>query len=532
MAVVEMSKLNLVAMSYDKDAVLNALHRTGSAEIKLCSQTEYANPAEADTEELRAYLSRLEGALGQLCGASENYFKGEKIKTDYFGEPQISYAEFMSAGEKREIAEKTADDVASAAENKRQLEAELAKVRRDLATARLYSDYKEPLKQTDTAHVRFMLGVLPVRQKDIFVRDIAGVLASYSFEDEDGESALILAAVHKCDAQKAVDVLQASGFSSCPFDTQSTGEELYLSLKERERELETAIASGRARWAELAERIRDLKIYCDYTAFCLEKAEADGNMRFTASAFLLEAYVPKEAEGLISRALDELSKPVYYGFSAPAEDETPPTLLKNNKIVRNFEAVTNMYSPPSSREFDPNTVMAFFYSVFLGFIMADMGYGIMMMLGGKHDKESGRCFRRRRNIYLNLGLFVQLVLRVCASSLQGNARFAGRADELVACGHTRSRAFDSQYDYRRRPAGRGLCVQSRAVLAQGTDSGRYFRRACMGGILRRRRACDSRLRRGVQPFNFTACGRNYGGRQPSYGGAYRGQKGKASRQIH
>ncbi len=382
MAVVEMSKLNLVAMSYDKDAVLNALHRTGSAEIKLCSQTEYANPAEADTEELRAYLSRLEGALGQLCGASENYFKGEKIKTDYFGEPQISYAEFMSAGEKREIAEKTADDVAFAAENKRQLEAELKKVRRDLATARLYSDYKEPLKQTDTAHVRFMLGVLPVRQKDIFVRDIAGVLASYSFEDEDGESALILAAVHKCDAQKAVDVLQASGFSSCPFDTQSTGEELYLSLKERERELETAIASGRARWAELAERIRDLKIYCDYTAFCLEKAESDGNMRFTASAFLLEAYVPKEAEGLISRALDELSKPVYYGFSAPAEDETPPTLLKNNKIVRNFEAVTNMYSPPSSREFDPNTVMAFFYSVFLGFIMADMGYGIMMMLGG------------------------------------------------------------------------------------------------------------------------------------------------------
>ena len=41
-----------------------------------------------------------------------------------------------------------------------------------------------------------------------------------------------------------------------------------------------------------------------------------------------------------------------------------------------------MYSPPSSREFDPNTVMAFFYSVFLGFIMADIGYGLLMILGG------------------------------------------------------------------------------------------------------------------------------------------------------
>ena len=41
-----------------------------------------------------------------------------------------------------------------------------------------------------------------------------------------------------------------------------------------------------------------------------------------------------------------------------------------------------MYSPPNYREMDPNTVMAFFYSVFLGFIMADIGYGLMMIIGG------------------------------------------------------------------------------------------------------------------------------------------------------
>ena len=42
-----------------------------------------------------------------------------------------------------------------------------------------------------------------------------------------------------------------------------------------------------------------------------------------------------------------------------------------------------MYSPVGYREFDPNTVMAFFYAVFLGFIMGDIGYGLLMtVLGG------------------------------------------------------------------------------------------------------------------------------------------------------
>jgi len=51
--------------------------------------------------------------------------------------------------------------------------------------------------------------------------------------------------------------------------------------------------------------------------------------------------------------------------------------------VKNCEAVTNMYSPVSYREFDPNTVMALFYSLFLGFIMGDVGYGLLMsVLGG------------------------------------------------------------------------------------------------------------------------------------------------------
>ncbi|MDE7400928.1 MAG: hypothetical protein K2N17_02615, partial [Clostridia bacterium] len=125
--------------------------------------------------------------------------------------------------------------------------------------------------------------------------------------------------------------------------------------------------------------------------------ELSEKMLVTQTTFLLEAYVPVEAEDIVRKVLTEASSAIYFEFSKPAEDEVPPTLLKNNKIVKNFEAVTNMYSAPSSREFDPNTVMAFFYSLFLGFIMADMGYGLMMIIGG--------CFlwfkNRRRDTMIN-----------------------------------------------------------------------------------------------------------------------------------
>ncbi|MFQ7078934.1 MAG: V-type ATPase 116kDa subunit family protein, partial [Christensenellaceae bacterium] len=96
--------------------------------------------------------------------------------------------------------------------------------------------------------------------------------------------------------------------------------------------------------------------------------------------------------------------------------------MKNNAAVRNFEEITNMYSPPNYRELDPNTVMAFFYSLFLGFIMGDIGYGILMMLGGgliwykKRGRESGM---KRLSAVFAIGGFFAVVWGVLFNSLFG-----------------------------------------------------------------------------------------------------------------
>jgi len=64
----------------------------------------------------------------------------------------------------------------------------------------------------------------------------------------------------------------------------------------------------------------------------------------------------------------------------PEEDEETPVLLDNPRLVQPFEAITEMYSLPNSKEVDPNTLMAPFYFIFFGMMVSDAGYGLLMSI--------------------------------------------------------------------------------------------------------------------------------------------------------
>ncbi len=384
MAVAEMSKLNLVAMSYDKDSVLNALQRTNAAEVKLHYEAENTVALTADCEEMREYLSNVENALNRLSSAIESYNKDNKIKSDVLKDGfDVSYSDFMSAKDMQWDMDALVEKVNLLYNGGKELSVELSKLKRTISSAEIYSTVKLPLKNSDTLHTKIRMGTLPANSKDSFISSFSDGLCAFSVLAENSDGVLISAAYHKSIGAEAESILQEAGFVPCPFDGESTGEEVFLGLKEREAEILNSLKQNSEETYALSNRIHDLKIYCDYLGFELEKQELAEKMRATQATVLIEAYVPKESEEQIKEVLEGTSNAVYYEFSSPADDEIPPTLLKNNKVVKNFEAVTNMYSPVSYREFDPNTVMALFYSLFLGFIMGDVGYGLLMsVLGG------------------------------------------------------------------------------------------------------------------------------------------------------
>jgi hypothetical protein len=72
-AIVEMKKLHLVAMSYDKDVVLNALHKTGAAEIKWQTEQPNTQPIAVNVESLSPRIAAVEAALTALITETERY---------------------------------------------------------------------------------------------------------------------------------------------------------------------------------------------------------------------------------------------------------------------------------------------------------------------------------------------------------------------------------------------------------------------------------------------------------------------------
>lgn len=385
MAIAEMQKFNLVAMSYDKEAVLNALQRTGAVEVKLHAETEDTSVPPVDADELRAYISHLESALSLLSGAVENYNQDNKIKSGVLKDGfDVSYSEFMAAGDKKAEMDCLAVRIEALSSEKNDLQAELSAAKRTLLAARVYSALEVPFSFfSDTLHARVKLGTVPAAVREELLKNFAEqdlvcaeVLAS------DAETALLCVVFHREIAAEAEGRLSDFGFSPCPFEGEKTGAENYASLCGKVKAIERGLKANEYAMYELNTQIRPLKVYCDYLGFQLEKEELSDKLRATERTFLLEAYVPKEAEELVKEALLSVTKAAYFEFSEPSEDEMPPTLMKNNAVIKNFESVTNLYSVPNYREFDPNTVMAFFYSIFLGFIMGDIGYGLLMVLGG------------------------------------------------------------------------------------------------------------------------------------------------------
>ncbi len=376
--IVGMRKLHLAALSYDRDAVLNALERTRAVEIKEHAETEATSLCTVEREGLADYLSSLEEALGIIL-AHVPEGNAADLKDGF----EVSYTQFLAAKDFRPRAEELIRETARLTEEKAAADGEVARLTREIAAVKPYTMSAVRFSKChDTRNVAVRLGLVSAPAWDALQKQLDELpLAAYEATMSE-EGVLLLAVCHRESLQTFESLLSAASFSSCPYTGERTGAELSASLErelQAQRERASAAEEG---LAALASEVRPLKIYCDYVGFELEKAEACGKMQATAHAVFMEAFVPADGEETVKAALDALGIPLFCEFSDPAEDEFIPTLTRNNKIVSNFETVTNMYSAPNARELDPNTVMSFFYSLFLGFIMADMGYGLMMMLGG------------------------------------------------------------------------------------------------------------------------------------------------------
>ncbi|MEM2021729.1 MAG: V-type ATPase 116kDa subunit family protein [Zestosphaera sp.] len=92
----------------------------------------------------------------------------------------------------------------------------------------------------------------------------------------------------------------------------------------------------------------------------------------------MEGWVPEGSLGLLeSRLSSEIG--TYLVISVPT-NKKPPSKLRNLKFFKPFELVTRFYGVPSPGEWDPTPILTYSFLVFFGLMMADVVYGLLLLL--------------------------------------------------------------------------------------------------------------------------------------------------------
>ena len=94
----------------------------------------------------------------------------------------------------------------------------------------------------------------------------------------------------------------------------------------------------------------------------------------------LVGYAPAEDEEAVTAAIEETG--VFYIKDAAQVEDNPPIRFRNNKFVKMFEVLTDMYGRPAYNGFDPTPFISVFFLLFFALCMGDAGYGLVLILIG------------------------------------------------------------------------------------------------------------------------------------------------------
>lgn len=127
-----------------------------------------------------------------------------------------------------------------------------------------------------------------------------------------------------------------------------------------------------------------LSLYYRYKI--IEKIEiVESHMVMSKNFAMLSGFVPESKTALLKSKIEKISSDAIVMFN-DSEDVPEmfkiPTMLRNNTIIRPFEALVKMYSVPNYKELDPTPFFALTYLILFGMMFGDIGQGLVFVIAG------------------------------------------------------------------------------------------------------------------------------------------------------
>ena len=386
MAIEKMKKLQVIAAASERDELMRKLLLLGCVELR--EQT-----ALLDDPETAALVSRASGDVAAARSRRQLFTDAIRIldahapvKTPFLApKPEIRQLELMDDSREAQLLA-SAKELTALEEKLRALDTAAAREQLAIEGLGPWRGCGAPLDYSGTRHVAAQFGTVAAgTNMDAFSAALTEAAeASEIIEVSVDTVARYLIVFYLRSEDGAVQpVLRSFGFTPPAFGAVSgSAEENIAAAEERARAIGTERIETEARIAEAARLREDFRVCFDRAGAEADCAEETGKLLLTERALLLDGWAVAEREAEIAETLEQMD--CAYEFEDPVEEEYPevPVRLKNNRLTDGLNMVTNMYSLPQYGTVDPNPLMAPFFILFFGIMMADIGYGIIMMIIG------------------------------------------------------------------------------------------------------------------------------------------------------
>lgn len=429
MAKIKLMSFEIISLLSDSKKIMDYLQKTGAV------QFEDATDEELIKYKTTSIVAQLENKFSLAKSAYTILEENCKLKKSFIESfsdcKEIDYSDYKMLTDKSEELTGICREIVALKEQADTLKAEIIKQQSLI-------DYYGPWKGLD----------IPMASKRTATTSIfIGTFKNQYSADE------ILSMIKECDEELddiAIEIVHSEKMLTCAVFMchESSGEKLESVLRDIgfvipdkvamklpdkaqedcTKEIEAITQNIEKLTAEIKEYesyYSELRFLSDFYLTQIEKYKAVENAGSTEMAFYVKGYVPLRVADEIKfeiersyRAQMEIHEPDY-------ENEDVPVLIENKSFAAGVESITDMYSPPSNKDVDPNPVMAFFYYVFFGLMLSDAGYGLLMVIFAIFAKK-------KMKVTGNLKKTADMVLYCGITTVFWGVMFGGFFGDLIA----------------------------------------------------------------------------------------------------
>jgi V/A-type H+-transporting ATPase subunit I len=397
MAIAEMRRIRLYGLESEREAILSELMRFGAVQLEDAfedaEQDQTTIEAPSEHEERYAMvlsrpdkgreIARIDSLLTETKTALELLRVHAPLK-----KPMFAIRRHVDRQEEQDILAQRADALAQA-ETIRKLDdalnerkAEEARVRGRLEFLAPWKGVGLDLSSEGTRYTRMQAGTLPAgtSTKELLERLSQEAPAATLFEHGGNRDFLFCVAFwHKDEESGALGVLKEAGWSRLQFrDYAGDPDQLMAGLQKRLDEIQQEKALLAGDIAAKAPARKQLEALHDTLLMERERFAAVGRLAASERMFLLKGWVPADACSALEKRLNHRFS-CHLHHEAPENGADMPVLVRSNGFTEAIRPVMDMYGTPSPKEIDPNFLTLPFFAIFFGLIIADAGYGLILM---------------------------------------------------------------------------------------------------------------------------------------------------------